>query len=231
MSVEFRKIEYKDTKEILLLKHYAHRLPSISFSFGLFYEGILRGVITFGKPASNSLCVGVAGKEFSKDVIELNRLYIDDGISQAFKNVTSRFVAYALKQLKRENKIIVSYADSGMNHNGYIYQATNFLYTGATKPRTDIFSGFGKHSRHYDKDEEQKYRVFRSSKHRYIYIAGDKRFKAKVLRALRYKIEDYPKGEARRYKVGDGLERKYKRLSDNAILTEKELKKEIGGNE
>lgn len=55
MSVEFRKIEYKDTKEILLLKHYAHRLPSISFSFGLFYEGILRGVITFGKPASNSL--------------------------------------------------------------------------------------------------------------------------------------------------------------------------------
>ena len=28
---------------------------------------------------------------------------------------------------------MVSYADSGMNHCGYIYQATNWIYTGATK--------------------------------------------------------------------------------------------------
>jgi hypothetical protein len=227
MTFTFEKIEYKDTKEILLTKHYAHRLPSISYAYGLFREDALKGVVTFGKPASNNLCIGVAGKEYSGNVIELNRLYIDDDISRTFKNITSEFVSYALRQLKKENKIVVSYADSGMNHNGYIYQALNFIYTGATKERTDIFTGFGKHSRHYDKSDKQEYRIFRSSKHRYIYVCGDKRFKKKVLKALKYDARPYPKGEVKRYRVGEGLKRKYKRLSDNAILTEEEVKKEI----
>ena len=39
-------------KEWLLHKHYAKRIPSISYAFGLFDEDLI-GVMTIGKPASN----------------------------------------------------------------------------------------------------------------------------------------------------------------------------------
>jgi len=103
--------------------------------------------MTIGKPASPSLCDGVCGKQFSVYVYELNRLCVDEGLE---KNVLSYFVSNCLKIIK-DDLIIVSYADKQMNHNGYIYQATNWIYTGATKERTDIGQEDGTHSRHYDK--------------------------------------------------------------------------------
>jgi hypothetical protein len=100
-------------------------------------------------------------------------------------------------KLINEDLIIVSYADSQMNHNGYIYQATNWIYTGATKERTDIGFEDGTHSRHYDKNIDYSIRKFRSSKHRYIFFIGKLR---KIFRSnLKYKIENYPKGENKNY--------------------------------
>ncbi len=89
--------------------------------------------------------------------------------------------------------ILVSYADTEMNHVGKIYQATNWIYTGATKERTDIGTDSGSHSRHYDKNiDYSKNRVFRSSKHRYVYFTG-KEYE------LNYPVKDYPKGKSKRY--------------------------------
>lgn len=115
-----------------------------------------------------------------------------------------------MKQLKRCNLIIVSYADDAMSHVGYVYQATNWIYTGQTKGRTDKFVPNGKHSRHYDKDETETLRVVRSPKHRYIYFAGDKRFKRTVSEKLRYPIEQYPKGESKHYELGTKIKRTVK---------------------
>lgn len=200
-NVAFRKVSYEETKPFLLYKHYAHRMPSISYSYGVEVSGKLVGVLTFGSPASRTLTIGVAGKEYARNVIELNRLYIDDGVSKS--NLASQLVSYGLKKLKPLNKIVVSYADSGMGHIGYIYQATNFMYTGKTKTRTDKWVGVGKHSRHYENGFSSIYREVRSSKYRYIFIAGDKRFKRSVILHLNYKPIPYPKGDDRHYKVGD----------------------------
>lgn len=187
-------IQAYQTYDWLLKKHYAKRVPSISFSFGLYDGFILIGVMTIGKPASPSLCDGVCGKEFTEYVYELNRLCVQDGLE---KNVLSYFVASCLKMIK-EDLIIVSYADKLMGHNGYIYQATNWIYTGATKERTDIGQEDGTHSRHYDKDMDKKAnRKFRSSKHRYIFFVGKKR--NIFLKALKYEKKPYPKGANERY--------------------------------
>ena len=43
-------------KEWLLHKHYAKRIPSISYAFGLFDTDLI-GILTIGKPASNFLSV------------------------------------------------------------------------------------------------------------------------------------------------------------------------------
>lgn len=186
-------IESSQTYDWLLHKHYAKRIPSISFAFGLYEDQILKGVMTIGKPASPSLCDGICGKDYSKYVYELNRLCVDDNLE---KNTLSFFVGKCLKLIP-ENMILVSYADTSMNHNGYIYQATNWIYTGSTKERTDIGFEDGTHSRHYSKDIDYSIRKFRSSKHRYVFFIGSKR---KVFRKnLNYKIEDYPKGQNQKY--------------------------------
>jgi hypothetical protein len=183
------------TKDWLLHKHYAKRIPSISYAFGLYENEILSGVLTIGKPASPNLCDGVCGIDFSKYVYELNRLCVNDGLE---KNVLSFFVSSTLKKIN-VRMILVSYADTMMSHNGYIYQATNWLYTGKTKERTDIGDEDGTHSRHYDKNKEYTTRKFRSSKHRYIYFLGNKYQKNLMLKNLNYKIEPYPKGDNKRY--------------------------------
>jgi len=195
MNLEVHSISRDDYKEWLLKKHYAKRLCSVSYAFGLYINNVLSGVCTFGKPASNQLCVGVCGKENSKYVYELNRLCVNDNLP---KNTLSKFLSNCLKMLP--NLIIVSYADTKMNHYGYIYQATNWLYTGKTKERTDIGTDSDKHSRHYDKSiDYSKNRKVRSSKHRYIYFTGNKRLNKSWLKSLNYKTEPYPKGENKRY--------------------------------
>lgn len=117
-NFEVKKIQNRDTRDFILNKHYAKRMPSISYAYGLFVNGNLEGVLTIGKPASNSLCKGVCGEEYSKKVYELNRLVINEGFE---RNTLSWFVGQVLKSLKQEDLILVSYADSGMNHCGYIY--------------------------------------------------------------------------------------------------------------
>jgi hypothetical protein len=173
-------------------KHYAKRLPSIEYAFGLFLENNLVGVCTFGQPASHNVNKGICGENYSKYVVELNRLIVNEGLD---KNALSFFVSSCLKGIK-EQKIIVSYADSSM-HNGYIYQSTNFIYTGKGTPRTHLGAADGKHPRHYIKNNEE--RTEWQPKHRYIFIIGSKRFKKEVMGCMLYKPLPYPKGENIRY--------------------------------
>lgn len=179
-------------------RHYAGRKPQITKAFGWYEEDKLVAVCTFGKPASPQLCYGICGKEFESNVYELNRLVR----IEEFDGQLSQFVSGCLRLLKSENWIIVSYADSGMSHHGYIYQATNFLYTGCTKQRTDRYIE-GKHSRHADFDNPKGIRQVRTAKHRYVYFCtSDKKLKRQWINALNYPILSYPKGNNENYELG-----------------------------
>lgn len=195
----FKKISSKEAIEFLLPRHYSGRKPMVSYAFAYCESEKMKAVLTIGKPASNALCVGICGVEFSSKVYELNRLCVDGDIEIQL----SEFVGWCLKELKKEDLILVSYADTQMNHHGYIYQATNWLYTGLTKSRTDKYVENNKHSRHYDKGIDNSLRKYRSAKHRYIYFATNKRNKKIYLDKLNYKIENYPKGDNDKYILGE----------------------------
>jgi len=195
-----KRVNSKELHNMILNYHYAQRLPSITFAFGLFYKNKLIGGLTVGKPASNSLCEGICGREYKSKVYELNRLILIQG--NFIDNILSYFVGSVLKQMKKENIILVSYADSGMNHNGYIYQATNFLYTGKTKERTDKYMPNNKHSRHYT-EEYKHLRKIRYSKYRYVYFCANKKIKKEYLTKLKYPILSYPKSENKTYILGE----------------------------
>jgi len=145
----------------------------------------------------------VCGKEMAHHVYELTRLYTRDDCP---KNTESRFISYALSDLKKLDLIIISYADDGMGHCGYVYQATNWIYTGLSAKRTDVYVGKGKHSRTYTEEQRQhRVRKIRSRKHRYLYICGNKRFKKEVLGKIKYPIvNEYPKGDPSHYEKGEG---------------------------
>ena len=191
------EIDSATAKKFLLPRHYSGRLPTVSKAFGWYSgkpytEENLKAVVTFGKPATPWLCVGVCGKEYADRVYELNRLCRTDD----WEEPLSSFVAAALRRLRTQNWIIVSYSDTAMNHHGYIYQACNFLYTGITKERTDKYVSDGKHARHYKEEEQGEYRVVRSAKHRYIFFCTfNKRTKKQWREALKYPVLPYPKGD------------------------------------
>lgn len=193
------KISHKESVEFLLPKHYSGRVPSISYAFGWFIDGTLVAVCTFGKPASNALCEGVCGKDYKEKVFELNRLCRVENI----KEPLSSFVSACLRILSAYNLIIVSYSDTSMHHNGYVYQACNFFFTGRTKSRTDKYTEGNKHSRHYSNDQQNGYRKVRSAKNRYVFFATGRLQRRKYLKALKYPIEKYPKESNIKYILGE----------------------------
>jgi hypothetical protein len=203
-----RSIPKEDTHDLLLNVHYAKRLPSISYAFGLFRDERLVGVITYGQPASPTLCKGVAGEANRGNVIELNRLCLVDNLP----NEASRLVGASLKLLPG-GIFVVSYADSAQSHLGVVYQATNFLFTGTTASRKEwaVRGLEHMHSKAIsntvaDSDKprmealKEKYgdRVYyrqRSRKHRYVFLVGNKAQRKEMREALRYEVLPYPKEE------------------------------------
>jgi len=204
--MEVLPIKHEECEEWLLKIHYAKRIPLIMHSFGLYVDKKLDGIITYGMPASPALCVGVCGEDHRHLVLELNRLCLLNNK----KNQASFLVGNSLKLLPKPS-IVVSYADPSMNHNGYIYQATNFIYTGLSAKRTEWrIRGSNRHSRtltaqhtleEMQNNPDKFYRLDRPQKHRYIYFLGDKKQKKEMLSKLNYEVAPYPKGDNKRYET------------------------------
>ena len=144
-------------------------------------------------------------------VYELNRLVVD----KQPRNVLSWFVAQCLRRLPP--MIVVSFADTEQGHHGYIYQATNWIYTGLSAKRTD-WKIKGKEHLHgvtvadefrgqsnrgqlmREKYGDDFYLEDRPRKHRYVYFIGSKTQRKRWRKALKYDEEPYPKGQNTRYK-------------------------------
>lgn len=209
--MRIERIKTDQAKPFILKKHYAKRMPSVSYAFGLVTDDGLIGICTYGTPASSSLRVGVCGEDYSDYVLELNRLCVNEN---APKNSASFLVGNSLKMIG--DKIVVSYADVSQNHIGYIYQATNFIYTGLSAKRTDwCIKGMehlhGQTIADISRGKENRVEYMREKygdkfslkdrprKHRYIFIAGNKKFKKIAKQNIIYNIEEYPKGESIKY--------------------------------
>jgi hypothetical protein len=218
MSWLVLRIDPAMTYEWLKRLHYARRVPQINYAFGLYIDGDLKGVVTYGTPSSSTLRTGVAGVTNSHLVLELNRLCFDEPV----KNGGSYLVSNSLRLLPSP-AIVVSYADTAQGHVGYVYQACNFIYTGLSAKRTDwkvrgmehlhgqtvadiskSAAGQGRGSRAQfmrEKFGDDFYLEDRPRKHRYIYIVGNKHERKQLHGSLRYEVMPYPKGDSQRYSI------------------------------
>jgi hypothetical protein len=143
----------------------------------------------------------VCGIEHASKVLELNRLVLLNNLP----NEASRLVAGAMRLLPKPS-IVVSYADTAQDHEGIVYQATNFLYTGLSKRMKDIQVKGYEHLHHTTLDkglsmgelkskygEENIELIERSRKHRYVKFVGNKTQVKQLRSALNYEVKPYPK--------------------------------------
>lgn len=204
-NYEIKEIDFKTAMDVLIKNHYLHRQAPYSHAYGLFEKETnkLVGVVNYGVPASTTLLKGICGESEKSNVYELNRLWIDDSVP---KNGESFLVGNTLKLLDKE--IIVSFADTSQGHTGYVYQATNFLYTGLSAKFYDYVVKGKEHMHHTTYaygmtvaemketyGEDNVYRKERPRKHRYIYFNADKRRKKILAKKLKYKVQPYPKAK------------------------------------
>jgi hypothetical protein len=192
-KVQVRPIDSELACPWILKKHYARRLPNIMYAFGMFIDANLTGVITYGSPASPSLTTGIAGPQNKHLVMELNRLIVEEG-------KPSMLISRSLRMIPGP-RIVVSYADTEMSHIGYVYQASNWIYTGCSKERTDMLSEG--HARHNKGDKTL--RQHRSAKHRYVYLVGSQKEKKYLRKCMKYMPEPYPKGQVKHYDTGGNI--------------------------
>lgn len=186
-------IERQSTHEFIEKIHYTHTLPPIMFAFGLFKETEILGITTWGNSPN---CFEVdRWKPFP--MFELNRVVI---ITKE-KNAGSFLIGKSIKLMPKPS-VLISYADTNVGHKGYLYQATNWLYTGlstekylCTKENGEIIR-----SRSDEGNSVIIHRERLKGKHRYFYLNGNKKDKKTMLEMLkkRYFIEPYPKGETAR---------------------------------
>lgn len=136
LDLTVRAVPARLARETVTREHYLHRAPTVSHAYGLYSAAELVGVVTFGIPASRHLMTGACPSDPTR-VIELNRLWLNDSLP---RNTASWFVSRALRELPA--RIVVSFADTGQDHRGYVYRALNFRYAGwsdmeRTFPRYD----------------------------------------------------------------------------------------------
>ncbi|MCK2237719.1 MULTISPECIES: protein Mom [unclassified Crossiella] len=109
--------------------HYSRSIPVSKLAcFGLWEAAKFTGAVVYGRGATSAL-----GRPYGlsqTECVELVRVALTDHATQV-----SQVLAESLRQLRATTpglRLVVSFADSGRNHHGGIYQATNWIYTGTT---------------------------------------------------------------------------------------------------
>jgi hypothetical protein len=159
--------------------HYSKCLPVGKLvKIGAWENDKFIGVVIFGRGANKSL--GEPYKLDQTECCELVRIALTD-----HKTPVSRIMSIAIKLLKnihKQLKLVISFADSEQNHHGGIYQATNWIYVGKTNSADEyLYKGkrwhgrafrksFGSHLNYMNKGLEI---VQGSQKHRYLMPLND----------------------------------------------------------
>lgn len=201
------RITKQQAESVVKNKHYSRRLGIFWEGFGLFIGGELRGVVCYGQPSAPIQKHAFRDRDFR--LYELTRLVLDTGV----ENGASTLISHSLRLLSAQPCAVVSYADSAHGHCGIVYQATNWLYTGATKAHDSLYlidgvpthamsiiDRFGVTDPGRWAKENNIERIKPGEKHRYFTFVGDKRARATMRKKLAYQvIPAYPKVDKRLY--------------------------------
>ncbi len=203
-DIALRPIPAALARDVFERHHYLHSMPAgTRLAFGAFVGDLLWGAVSLGVGPINAHRL-VDGAD-RPDCLTLTRLWLNDTLP---RNSESRVLGLAIRALRKFTgvKFLLSYADPAAGHVGYIYQATNWLYTGLSEPQPlmdlgdgvarhtrSVASALGTHSVRYLRQHGLGARMIpQAAKHRYV-VFVDPTWRDR----LRVPVLPYPKKEAR----------------------------------
>lgn len=197
-------VSTRDVQEFSRRYHYTGTGGNATWRWGLWHGAVLLGVVAYNLPTRET-CESVFGPEHFDKVWHMGRLALAD---DAPKNSESRLIAGSLRAIRSQHENVwgvLTYAATDAGHLGYVYQATNALYTGTgghaviyvdTKGvrRSDYYASA------YVSRKEAESRgwsvVDGGVKHRYVYVLGSRTQRRQRMELLRLPTLPYPKEAA-----------------------------------
>ena len=127
-EIEVRLVPVKEIRRAIVTGHYSGVMPDATQeAFAAYWNEIVVAAVAYG-PGGNSKTFGAVVEGYdSSNARELIRLWVHP---DAPKNTASFVVSKTLKMLPEQVGLVVSFADSGQGHFGYVYQSLNFVYCG-----------------------------------------------------------------------------------------------------
>lgn len=169
--------------------------------FGLWHGMTLLGVIAFGMPTPRA-ARSVFGAAGAGHVWDMSRLMLAD---VAPHNSESRLIGGAMRLVAANDAhvwAVLSFADPAAGHLGYVYQATNALYTGTGGNPVYYVDELGSRrapnsNGSWITREQAESRGWSKHvgppKHRYLYLIGTRAERRARRAALRLPVLPYPK--------------------------------------
>lgn len=197
------RVSTRDVQEFARRYHYTGVGNNANWRWGLWHGATLHGVVSYNLP-TRSVCASVFGEEHLHQVWHMGRLVLSE---DSPRNSESRLIGGSLRAIEREYPntwAVLTYAATDAGHLGYVYQATNALYTGsAGDPWFYIDSDGRRRGTHLNGHAVTEARAADMGwtrhkggpKHRYLYILGSKTQRRQRRALLRYPVLPYPKAE------------------------------------
>lgn len=209
-TIRVEKCQVKTIRRAIVLGHYSGVMPdACQDAFAAFnhLDGLV-GAVAYGPGGNNKTFSAIMPDTNNKTARELIRLWVHPN---APKNTASLIVAQSLKLLPKEVKLVVTFADSGQDHVGTVYQALNFYYLGMSNQGIRYVDNHGievtsRLANVYRKRNPEKFAnmnlkeireilgwqpVISHAKHRYAIGCGPE--KKKVNQLLKKMSQTYPK--------------------------------------
>jgi hypothetical protein len=197
------RLQAREVDEFCQRWHYTATKGSAPWSYGLWDGPTLVGAVAYNLPTMET-CASVFGPEHWRSVAHMGRLVCAE---RTPPNVESRLIAASLRLLPIDRPgtlAVLTYAAQDVGHIGYVYQATNALYTGLTEST---------HHHHIDPQGRRRgdylggayvdtaraadlgwTRHEGQPKHRYLYLVGTPAQRRHSRRRVLLPSLPYPKG-------------------------------------
>jgi len=112
--------------------HYTGSIGKTSLICGLYDNGVLSGIITFGQVSGRLLAQSIWEGGTQYNTFEFLRMCVLDDCKCPRTFFISKSISI-LRNTHPEIKCLVSFADQTEGHFGIVYQAASWLYCGKTK--------------------------------------------------------------------------------------------------
>lgn len=144
-SLKVAPIHHPIARKFIERNHYSGKFVNNScLHFGVFHEGRLYGVMSFGSPMDKRRTIGLVRGTKWHEMFELNRMAFSEALP---RNSESRCLSIAFKLIKKNYphvKWILSFSDACQCGDGTIYRASGFYLVGIKENKNICMYGDGR---------------------------------------------------------------------------------------